>query len=34
MPRNLGQGETQMNFRIPEEEKELFLKKAKVQDIT
>lgn len=29
MPKNLSPGETQMNFRIPEEKKELFLKKAK-----
>ncbi|MBW4586156.1 hypothetical protein G7B40_024810 [Aetokthonos hydrillicola Thurmond2011] len=29
MPRNLAEGETQMNFRIPEEKKEAFLKKAK-----
>ncbi|MBR8832727.1 MAG: hypothetical protein DSM106950_01450 [Stigonema ocellatum SAG 48.90 = DSM 106950] len=29
MPRNLASGETQMNFRIPEEKKEAFLKKAK-----
>lgn len=29
MPRNLGEGETQMNFRIPEEKKIAFLKKAK-----
>lgn len=29
MPRNLASGETQMNFRISEEKKEAFLKKAK-----
>ena len=29
MPRNLAEGETQMNFRIPEEKKIAFLKKAK-----
>lgn len=29
MPRNLGEGETQMNFRIPEEKKDAFIKKAK-----
>lgn len=29
MPRNLAEGETQMNFRIPEEKKEAFIKKAK-----
>lgn len=29
MPRNLAVGETQMNFRIPEEKKEAFLKKAR-----
>ncbi|MBW4604280.1 MAG: hypothetical protein KME29_33120 [Calothrix sp. FI2-JRJ7] len=29
MPRNLAEGETQMNFRIPEEKKVAFLKKAK-----
>jgi hypothetical protein len=29
MPRNLAEGETQMNFRIPEEKKVAFLNKAK-----
>lgn len=29
MPRNLAEGETQMNFRIPEEKKDAFIKKAK-----
>ena len=29
MPRNLAEGETQMNFRIPEDKKMAFLKKAK-----
>ncbi|BAZ40254.1 hypothetical protein NIES4101_62150 [Calothrix sp. NIES-4101] len=29
MPRNLAEGETQMNFRIPEDKKIAFLKKAK-----
>ncbi|MDZ8138206.1 MULTISPECIES: hypothetical protein [unclassified Nostoc] len=29
MPRNLAEGETQMNFRIPEDKKDAFLKKAK-----
>jgi hypothetical protein len=29
MPRNLAEGETQMNFRIPEEKKVAFIKKAK-----
>jgi predicted CopG family antitoxin len=31
MPRNLAEGETQMNFRIPEEKKDAFLKKAKAE---
>ncbi|AFY43646.1 hypothetical protein [Nostoc sp. PCC 7107] len=29
MPRNFAEGETQMNFRIPEDKKEAFIKKAK-----
>jgi hypothetical protein len=29
MPRNLAEGETQMNFRIPQDKKVAFLKKAK-----
>ncbi|MBW4670410.1 MAG: hypothetical protein KME60_24095 [Cyanomargarita calcarea GSE-NOS-MK-12-04C] len=29
MPRNMGEGETQMNFRVPEDKKDAFIKKAK-----
>ncbi|MFN6559986.1 MAG: hypothetical protein RMY28_009280 [Nostoc sp. ChiSLP01] len=31
MPRNLAEGETQMNFRIPEEKKKAFIDKAKAE---
>jgi hypothetical protein len=34
MPRNLAEGETQMNFRIPEEKKVAFLNKAKANGIS